>query len=196
MPLVLAQDQTATVELVTNQLLLLATVVGAIAALPALIQFVVDMKKRRERIALSLEDEPTPHKAIALAGLDETIADIADLVDRAAYPEAYRDLALGNEILILGPALSGKKSLARRIAQLAKLSRIITVYNPRNTDALAKAKSLLKRSTRSSTTTKMTRRSRPSWTRSSRRSRSATTCSSSRPRPSSPRETTSTTSSA
>lgn len=144
MAVLLAQDQAATVELVTNQLLLLATIVGAIAALPALIQFVVDLRKRRERIALSLEDEATPARPIELAGLEETIADISDLIDRAAYPAAYRDLSLGNELLILGPALSGKKSLARRIAQLAGLRRIITVYNPRNTDALAKAKSLLR----------------------------------------------------
>lgn len=135
-------------DVFTNQLLVLATVVGAVAALPALIEFILDSRKRRERIALSLEDEPTPSQPIALAGFDDIFRDIADLVDRAAHPGAYADLRLGNELLILGPPLSGKKSLARRVAQLAGVERIITVHNPRNADALAKAKSMLRRTHR------------------------------------------------
>lgn len=135
------------VELVSNQLLLLATVVGAIAALPALIEFVLDAKKRRERIALSLDDEPVSRIRVQLAGMEGVLADIADLIDRAKHPQPYADLRLGNELLIIGPALMGKKTLARRIAQLAGFDRLLTVYNPRNGDALARAKTLLRRST-------------------------------------------------
>lgn len=139
--------QSASVELVTNQLLLLATVVGAIAALPALIEFVVARKKRQERVQLSMEDERVDAMQVRLAGFDALLEDVADLVDRAKHPEFYRGLTLGNEMLIIGPALSGKKRLARRLAQLAGLQRVITVHNPRNTDALAHAKGLLRRAT-------------------------------------------------
>jgi hypothetical protein len=142
--LFLAQDDRATVELVTNQLLLLATIVGAIAALPPLIEFIIDARKRRERIALSLDVGPPPEQDVQLIGLESVVADLADLIDRAADPAPYRELRLGNELLIVGPALSGKKSLARRIAREARIARIITVYNPRNADALARAKSLLR----------------------------------------------------
>lgn len=45
-------------ELLTEQLILVATIVGAIAALPPLIEFLVERRKRRERIELSLDDEP------------------------------------------------------------------------------------------------------------------------------------------
>jgi hypothetical protein len=44
------------VELVTEQIILLATVIGAVATLPALIEFLIDRRKRKERIALSLDD--------------------------------------------------------------------------------------------------------------------------------------------
>lgn len=138
--------QATSVELVTNQLLLLATIVGAIAALPALIEFVIEARKRRERIELSLDDEPVGRLRVELAGMDDVLRDIADLIDRAKHPAPYADLRLGNELLIIGPALMGKKTLARRIAQLASFDRLLTVYNPRNADALAKAKTLLRRS--------------------------------------------------
>jgi hypothetical protein len=52
-------------------------------------------------------------------------------------------LKIGNEILIIGPNQSGKKSLAQRIAQLAGMERLVTVYNPRDSDALAKAKGIV-----------------------------------------------------
>jgi hypothetical protein len=136
-----------TVSLVSEQLIVLGTVVGAIAALPSLIEFIVERRKRQERLALSLDDEPTSGLDVRFAGQDALLADIADLVDRVKHPEAYAALTLGNEILILGPALSGKKTLARRIAQLGGIERVITVYNPRNPDALARAKTLLQRQT-------------------------------------------------
>lgn len=115
--------------------------------MPALIDFVIEWRKRRERVALSMDNEPVGTELPQLAGLDNLLADIADMIDRARFPAAYRDLKLGNELLIIGPHLSGKKSLARRVAQLAGMSRIITIYNPRNSDALAKAKSILRRKT-------------------------------------------------
>lgn len=139
-------SDSTSVELVTNQLLLLATVVGSIAALPALIQFVLDWRKRRERLDLAIEDAPTPSSPIRVVGLDHLLADIADLVDRAAHPEHYRDLTLGNEILIVGPEQSGRKLLARWIAQQAGIPRIITLHNPRSPEALAATKKLVRRS--------------------------------------------------
>jgi hypothetical protein len=72
------------------------------------------------------------------------IEGIADLVDRAGTPAAYQDLKIGNEILIIGPNQSGKKSLAQRIAQMAGMERLVTVYNPRDSDALAKAKGIVR----------------------------------------------------
>jgi hypothetical protein len=135
-------DSTA-LSLVTEQVILIATVVGAIATLPALIEFLIDRRKRKERIALSLDDLDVADIDAPLPGLDDLLRDIADLIDRAKHPDAYGTLRVGNEILIIGPNLHGKKALARRIAKDAGLDRLIVVYNPRNADALAKAKSLI-----------------------------------------------------
>jgi hypothetical protein len=142
-----AQDsgESGAVTLVSEQILLIATVVGAVATLPALIEFLIDRRKRRERIALSLDDLAVADLEVRLAGLDGLLADIADLIDRARNPDAYASLKVGNEILIIGPAASGKKTLAQRIAKDAGLDRIIIVYNARNADALAVAKSLVQR---------------------------------------------------
>jgi len=142
-----AQDSedTEAVSFVAEQIILIATVVGAVATLPALIEFLIDRRKRKERIALSLDDIAVADLNVRLAGLDHLLADIADLVDRAKNPEAYASLKLGNEILIIGPASSGKKSLAQRIAKDAGLDRVIIVYNARNADALTSAKSLIQR---------------------------------------------------
>ncbi|MBI3269248.1 MAG: hypothetical protein HYZ53_09520 [Planctomycetes bacterium] len=131
------------VSFVSEQLLLLATIVGSIAALPALIEFLSERKKRRERMALCLDDEPVEGLSPCVAGMDELVAGMADLLDRAGHPAAYGDLKVGNEVLLIGPVLSGKKALARRMAKNAGLDRLITVYNPRNQDALAEAKSLV-----------------------------------------------------
>jgi hypothetical protein len=130
---------------VTEQLILIATVVGAIATLPALTQFLIDRRKRKERIALSLDDVALADVDVRLAGIDGLLKDIADLIDRAKHPDAYAALKVGNEILIIGPAASGKKSLAQRIAKDAGMDRVIIVYNARNPDALASAKSLVQR---------------------------------------------------
>jgi hypothetical protein len=129
--------------LLSEQIILLATVVGTVAALPALIEFWIDRRKRKERIALSLDDLNVSEIDAPLAGLDGLLSDIADLIDRARSPEAYSTLKVGNEILIIGPNLNGKKALARRIAKEAGMDRLIVVYNPRNADALTKAKSLI-----------------------------------------------------
>jgi len=132
-----------TTSLISDQIILIATVVGAVATLPTLIEFLIDRRKRRERIALSLDDLAVADLVVRLAGVDSLLADIADLIDRAKNPEAYASLKLGNEILIIGPALSGKKALAYRIAKDAGMDRLIVVYNARNADALVKAKSLV-----------------------------------------------------
>ncbi len=128
----------------TEELLVFATVVGSVAALPAFIEFVSEFRKRKERINLSLEEEPVSAFHPRLAGMDSLLESIADLVDRARHPAAYQDLKIGNEVLIIGPNQSGKKSLAQSIAKLAGMEHIITVYNTRDSDALAKAKSIVR----------------------------------------------------
>lgn len=130
--------------LFTEELLVFATVVGSVAALPAFINFVADVRKRRERVYLSLEDVPVTSLNPRLAGMDDLLEGIADLIDRARSPAAYQDLKIGNEVLIIGPNQSGKKSLAHKIAQLAGMDRVVTVYNPRDSDALAKAKGIVR----------------------------------------------------
>jgi hypothetical protein len=130
--------------LLTEEFLVFATVVGSIATLPTFIEFISEVRKRRERIYLSLEDVPVSSLSPRLAGLDTLLTNIADLIDRARNPAEYRNLKIGNEVLIIGPMQSGKKSLAERIAQMAGLERLVTVYNPRDSDALAKAKSIVR----------------------------------------------------
>ena len=136
-------EESVALTLLTEQIILIATVVGAVATLPALIEFLIDRRKRKERIALSLDDLDVGDIDVPLAGLDGLLGDIADLIDRAKHPDGYNTLRVGNEILIIGPNLNGKKALARRIAKEAGMDRLIVVYNPRNADALAKAKSLI-----------------------------------------------------
>ena len=124
--------------LITEELLVFATVVGSVGALPAFIEFVSEFRKRKERINLSLEEEPVSALHPRLAGMDDLLESIADLVDRARNPAAYQELKIGNEVLIIGPNQSGKKSLAQTIAKMAGMEHIITVYNTRDSDALAK----------------------------------------------------------
>ena len=126
--------------LITEQLLVFAVFVGSVAALPAFIEFVTEVRKRKERIDLSLEDEVASSLRPRVAGMDDLLNNIADLIDRARNPSAYQDLKIGNEVLIIGPNQTGKKSLAQKIAQLAGMDRVVTVFNPRDSDALAKAK--------------------------------------------------------
>jgi hypothetical protein len=130
--------------LLTEQLLVLATIIGSVAALPSFIEFISGVRKRKERIDLSLEDEAVEQLHPRLAGMDELLRSIEDLVDRARFPQAYQQLKIGNEVLIIGPSQSGKKSLAQTLAKAAGMERLVTVYNPRDTDALAKAKSLVR----------------------------------------------------
>jgi hypothetical protein len=130
--------------LITEQVLVFAVFVGSVAALPAFIEFVTEVRKRKERIDLSLEDEVVSTLRPRVAGMDDLLNSIADLIDRARNPAAYQDLKIGNEVLIIGPNQTGKKSLAQKIAQLAGMDRVVTVFNPRDSDALAKAKSLVR----------------------------------------------------
>ena len=133
-----------TALLFTEQLLVFATVIGSVAALPSFIEFISGVRKRKERIDLSLEDEEVNQLHPRLAGMDELLASIEDLVDRARFPAAYQELKIGNEVLIIGPSQSGKKSLAQTLAKATGMERLVTVYNPRDSDALAKAKSLVR----------------------------------------------------
>jgi len=127
---------------ISEQIVSLATVLEAIVLFPILLEFIGDRRKRRHSIELSLEVETITASSGQLAGLDDLLEDIRDLIDRAQHPEAYAELSLGNEILIAGPPLSGKKTLARRIAKDAQFDKLIIVHNPRNADALARARLL------------------------------------------------------
>jgi hypothetical protein len=133
-----------TALLLTEEVLVLATIVGSIAAMPPLIEFISERRKLRHRLSLTLEDVPVNSLRPRLAGLDHLLESIADLIDRARTPSAYPDLRIGNEVLIIGPNQSGKKSLAQRIAQMAGIERLVTVYNPRDSEALAKAKQIVR----------------------------------------------------
>jgi hypothetical protein len=133
-----------TALLFTEQLLVFATVIGSVAALPSFIEFISGVRKRKERIDLSLEDEAVAELHPRLAGMDDLLGSIEDLVDRARFPAAYQELKIGNEVLIIGPSQSGKKSLAQTLAKATGMERLVTVYNPRDSDALAKAKSLVR----------------------------------------------------
>jgi hypothetical protein len=135
---------TTSALLITEQVLVFAVFVGSVAALPAFFEFVAEVRKRKERIDLSLEDEEVSSLRPRVAGMDELLASISDLIDRARTPAAYQELKIGNEVLIIGPNQTGKKSLAQKIAQLAGMDRVVTVFNPRDSDALAKAKSLVR----------------------------------------------------
>ena len=132
-------------SLYVEEAMVLATAIGAIVCAPILIEFLVERRKRKEHIALSIEVADVESLKPRLAGLDDLLDSIADLIDRAQHPKDYQTLRVGNEILIIGGHLSGKKTLAVVIAKRAEFDRLITVYNPRNPDALAKAKSLITR---------------------------------------------------
>ncbi|MDX2027368.1 MAG: hypothetical protein SFW62_01885 [Alphaproteobacteria bacterium] len=120
-------------------------VLEAIVLTPILLAFVIEHRKKRHAVDLVMEVTDVASTRTELAGLDELLDDIRDLIDRARHPKAYAELSLGNEMLIVGPPLSGKKTLARRIAKEAAFDHIITVHNPRNTDALVRAKRLMQR---------------------------------------------------
>lgn len=137
-------DQIGT--LVSDEIVAAAAVIGAVATLPMLIEFLIDRAKRRERISLSLESLSVAGLRADLAGCDVLLQGIADLIDRARFPDVYGDQRVGNEILVIGPPLSGKKALAKKIAVEAAMDDILIVHNPRNVDALAKAKQLVQKS--------------------------------------------------
>jgi hypothetical protein len=130
----------------TDQILTVAAVLEAIVLLPILLEFIIERRKRRHAVALSLEVVDMRDLDVQIAGVEDLLLDIRDLIDRANNPDAYAELRLGNEIMIAGPPLSGKKTLAKRIAADAKFERVIIVHNPRNVDALARAKYLAMRS--------------------------------------------------
>ena len=125
-----------------DRFMTLTGLLEAIVLLPILLEFMADRRKRNHVVELSLEIIDVSTYSGQVAGMDDILLEIRDLIDRACTPEAYRELKLGNEILIAGPALSGKKTLAKCIAREAQFDRIIIVHNPRNVDALARAKHL------------------------------------------------------
>ena len=135
-------------SLITEEIGVVTAILETIFFSPILLGFLAEKRKRDHAVNLSLDVEDVDDIAPKLAGLDDLLYDIRDLVDRARHPSAYSELKLGNEILIAGPPLSGKKALARKIAKDANIDKIIVVHNPRNADALAKAKHLVRRAAR------------------------------------------------
>lgn len=135
-----------TIMLVAEEVLAGAALLGAIATLPILLDFLFERAKRRERTSLSIESVPVVGMRADFAGCDALLQGIADLIDRAKFPDVYGDQRVGNEILVIGPPLSGKKALAKKIAVEAAMDDILIVHNPRNVDALAKAKQLVQKS--------------------------------------------------
>jgi hypothetical protein len=125
-----------------DQILTFAALLEAVVLLPILLEFIIERRKRKHAVELSLEVVDVRDLDVQIAGVDELLYDIRDLIDRARNPQAYAELRLGNEIMIAGPPLSGKKALAKRIAAEASFDRIIIVHNPRNLDALARARHL------------------------------------------------------
>lgn len=124
--------------LLTEQLIVLATVAGAVAAMPALLEWLAERRRRREFLALSLDEVDLRTREVRSAGLDPLVAENADLIDAIRSPERYPKAATtGNEILILGVPMSGRKSLALRLAQEAGLQRALVLHNAANVDALA-----------------------------------------------------------
>ena len=63
--------------LITEQVLVFAVFVGSVAALPAFIEFITEMRKRKERIDLSLEDEVASSLRPRVAGMDELLTSIS-----------------------------------------------------------------------------------------------------------------------
>lgn len=135
-----------TIMLVAEEVLAGAALIGAIATMPILLEFLFERAKRRERTSLSIESVPVAGLRADLAGCEALLQGIADLIDRAKFPDVYGDQRVGNEILVIGPPLSGKKALAKKIAVEAAMDDILIVHNPRNVDALAKAKHLVQKS--------------------------------------------------
>ncbi len=66
-----------TALLFTEQVLVLATIIGSVAALPSFIEFISGVRKRKERIDLSLEDEAVEQLNPRLAGMDDLLTSIA-----------------------------------------------------------------------------------------------------------------------
>ena len=63
-----------TALLFTEQVLVLATIIGSVAALPSFIEFISGVRKRRERIDLSLEDEPVESADSPIGGHGRVVA--------------------------------------------------------------------------------------------------------------------------
>ena len=76
--------------LLTEEILVLATIVGSVAALPAFIEFISDRRKRRERVYLSLEDVPVSSLSPRLAGLDDLLKELPTWLIARVRPPRIR----------------------------------------------------------------------------------------------------------
>ena len=79
------------VFLLPNRCWYLPCLSGRAAALLVFwIEFITQMRKRKERIDLSLEDEVASSLRPRVAGMDALLSSIADLIHRARNPAAYQ----------------------------------------------------------------------------------------------------------
>jgi hypothetical protein len=122
---------------------LLAETSIAVVLTPEFLKHRAEHAERLARIGLNIDTFDPRKITQSIYGLDQIAAQIGDLIDRASNPEAYTGLDVGNEILIVGPEQAGKKALALHIAKLIGIRRVIVVYNPRDADVLARAKSMI-----------------------------------------------------
>ena len=122
---------------------LLAEAAIALVLAPELLKHFASVREREARIALNIEIVDPKKNTQPVYGLDPITSGLHDFIDRARNPRAYAELDAGNEILIVGPEQAGKKALALHIAQLADIGRVVIVYNPRDADVLARAKSMI-----------------------------------------------------
>ena len=100
----------------------------------------------RDRVEVNLEILNLRYNQQPVYGLQDIIDSISDIIDRIRTPEPYQkamSIVSGNEILIAGSTQTGKKALALEIARQAGIQRAIVVYNPRDAEALARAKKLI-----------------------------------------------------
>lgn len=122
----------------------LAAELGLITVLsPELLRHLTERKERAARIRLNIETVDPKKVTKPVYGLDGLTEQIGGLIDRVKNPESYASVDSGNEILIVGPEQGGKKALALHIARVTGITRVIVVYNPRDADVLARAKSMI-----------------------------------------------------
>jgi hypothetical protein len=123
----------------------LAEIALVVVLTPTLWEYNATRRERRLRVDLNIDTVDPRKSSQPVYGVEKLLAEVNDLIDRVVNPKAYQGLHTGNEILIVGPAQSGKKALAMHIAKMAGINRVIVVYNPSDPDVLARAKNIIEK---------------------------------------------------